>query len=158
MTPKGDAKQSGPEVELRSYIDRLDPKNQKLMRSVRAALRKRFPSANELAYDYGSHVVISYSPTDRGIDSVVALAGRDTGVSLYFNQGPELPDPKGILLGSGKQTRFIEVEAASQLANPDVDALIVATMAQAKIPLPPKGKGSLIVKSTAAKKRSRGAT
>jgi hypothetical protein len=155
MTVKRDRREPTPEALLRSYIDRLDPKNQKLIRSVRAAVRKRFPTANELAYDYKRHFVIGYSPTDRGIDSIVAIAARATGVSLYFSQGPQLPDPKRILLGSGKQTRFVQVEAASQLADPDVEALIAATIDQAKIPLPSKGKGSLIIKSAAAKKPPR---
>ena len=155
MTVKRDRSEATPEAQLRSYIDRLDPKNQKLIRSVRAAVRKRFPTANELAYDYKRFFVIGYSPTDRGINSIVAIAARATGVSLYFSQGPQLPDPKRILLGSGKQTRFVQVEAASQLAHPDVEALIAATIDQARIPLPSTGKGSLIIKSAAAKKRPR---
>ena len=155
MTVKRDRTEPTPEAQLRSYIDRLDPKNQRLIRSVRAAVRKRFPTANELAYDYNRFFVIGYSPTDRGIDSIVAIRASATGVSLYFSQGPQLPDPKRILLGSGKETRFVQVEAASQLAHPDVEPLIAATIDQARIPLPSKGKGSLIIKSAAAKKRPR---
>lgn len=156
MTSPSDGQQPTPEAELQSYIDRLDPKLQTLARSVRAAVRQRFPTANELAYDYGSFVVISYSPTERGIDGIVALAARATGVFLYFSQGgPQLPDPKKMLQGSGKQARFIELAAASQLDDPDVQALIAATVEQAKVPLAPEGKGRLIVKQTAAKKRSR---
>jgi len=153
MTVKHDKTEPTPEAQLRSYIDRLDPKNQKLFRSVRSALRKRFPTANELAYDYKTFVVIGYSPTDKGIDGIVAIAGRATGVFLYFSQGPQLPDPKRILQGSGKQTRFIQVEAGNQLADPYVEGLIAATIDQAKVPLPSEGKGSLIIKSAAAKKR-----
>ena len=155
MTVKPDSKKRTPEAQLRAYIDNLDPKIQKLFRSVRAAVRKRFPTANELAYDYSHALVIGYSPADRGIDSIVAIRACATGVSLYFSQGPQLSDPKRILLGSGKQTRFVQVEAASQLAHPDVEAMIAATIDQAKIPLPSTGKGSLIIKSAAAKKRPR---
>src|ERR1041384_5025138 len=113
-----------PVAELKALIEKFGPADQKLIRSVRTALRKRFPTANELAYDYGSSVVISYSPTDRGIDAIVALAARADAVRLYLSPGPQLPDPKGILQGAGKATRFIEVEAASRLAHPDVKALI----------------------------------
>jgi hypothetical protein len=154
MTVKTDSKTSTPEAELRSYIQRLDPKDQKLMRAVRAAMRKRFPTAQELAYDYGSHVVISYSPTDRGIDAVVAIDGRADGVRLYLMHGPKLPDPKGLLLGSAGQTRYLEVKAASQLARPEVKALIAAAVDESTVPLPSKGKGALTIKLTAAKKRS----
>ena len=155
MTAKPGSKKPTPEAQLRACIDKLDPKIQKLFRSVRGAVRKRFPTANELAYDYGHALVIGYSPEDRGIDSIVAIRASATGVSLYFSQGPQLPDPKRLLRGSGKQTRFIQVEAASQLAHPDVEALIAATIEQARVPLPSKGKGSLIIKSAAARKRPR---
>ena len=155
MTGRPVTTEPTPEAQLRSYIDRLDPKNQKAIRSVRAAVRKRFPTANELAYDYNRFFVIGYSPTDRGIDSIVAIAARPTGVSLYFSQGPRLPDPKRLLQGSAKQTRFVQLEAASQLAHPDFKALIAATIDQARIPLPSTGKGSLIIKSAAAKKAPR---
>ena len=75
---------------------------------------------------------------------------------LYFMHGPQLPDPKRLLLGSGSQARFVPVEAASQLARPDVEALIAAAVAKSTAPLPSKGKGGLIIKLTAAKKRSQG--
>ncbi len=157
MAVKPDSSILTPEAELQSYIDSLGPKHQKLLRSVRAAVRKRFPTANELAYDYGgSHVVIAYSATDRSIDSILALDGRSDGVRLYFMHGPQLPDPKRLLQGSGSQARFVPVEAASRLADPDVDALIVAAVAKSTTPLPSKGKGRLIIKLTAAKKRSQG--
>jgi len=155
MTVKPESKKPTPEAQLESFINRFDPKEQQVIRSIRTAVRKRFPTANELAYDYTSHVVIGYSPTDRGIDGIVAISARATGVALYFNQGHELPDPKKLLLGSGKQTRFVRVEAASQLAHPDVEALIVAAIGQSKIPLPSKGKGSLIILGRAAKERPR---
>jgi len=151
---KPDSSKLAPEAELQSYIHRLDPKDQQLMRSVRAAVRKRFPTVHELAYDYGSHVVIAYSSTDRAIDAILAIDGRADGVRLYFMHGPQLPDPKRLLLGKGSQARFVQVEAASQLAHPDVDALIAAAVAKSTAPLPSKGKRGLIIKLTAAKKRS----
>ena len=154
MTVKPGSTKLTPEAQLRSFIGRIDPKDQKLFRSVRAAVRKRFPSANEVVYDYSSHFVIAYSPTDRGIDGVVAIDARDDGVRLYFNQGTQLSDPKKILRGSGKQTRFIEVEATSQLAKPDVKALISAAIDLSSVPLPSQGKGGLIIRPTAATKRS----
>ena len=153
MTVKPGSRKVTPEVQLRSFIGRIDPKDQKLIRSVRAALRKRFPTANELAYDYNNSIVISYSPTDHGIDGIVAISVRATGVALYFNQGPKLPDPNKLLQGSAKQTRFVRLNAARQLANPDVEAMIAAAIDQAKVPLPSQGKGKLMIRGAAAKQR-----
>lgn len=153
MTVKPDSAEPTPAAQLQSFIDRFDPKDQKLIRSVRAALRKRLPTANELAYDYNDSIVIGYSPTDHGIDGIVAISARATGVALYFNQGPQLPDPKKLLQGSGKQTRFVRVDAASELAHPDVEAMIAAAIDQSKVPLPSKGRGRLIIRGAAAKQR-----
>jgi hypothetical protein len=155
VTAKPDGREPTPEAQLGFFIDRFDPKGQELFRSVRAAVRKRFPTANELAYDYADSVVIAYSPTDRGIEGIVSIALRAEGVRLYFMHGPQLPDPKKLLQGSAKQVRFVEVEAASRLAHPDVEALIAAAIDKGSVPLPSKGKGSLIVKSAAAKPRPR---
>jgi hypothetical protein len=155
MRPDSKKRKPEAEAELRSYINRFDPKDQKLIRAVRAAVRKRFPTANELAYDYTKFIVISYSPTDRGIDSIVSIAARVDGVRLYFMHGPQLPDPKKLLLGSGKQARFIGVDSARQLADSDVEALIAAAIEKATVRLPAEGRGTLILRSDAAKKRPR---
>ena len=144
-----------PEAQLRSLVAKFDPKDQRLIRSVRAAIRKRLPAANELVYDYGNSLVIGYSPTEAGVESVVAITARADGMSLYFNQGKSLPDPKKLLMGSGKQTRFIRVEAASKLAHPDVEALTAAAHDLASVPLTSKARGTLVIKSTSAKKRRR---
>src|SRR6478609_4198853 len=107
-----------PESQLRFLIEKFDDKNQKLIRSVRAALRKRFPTANELVYDYGHSLVISYSPTEAGGQAIVSAAAGSDGLRLYFMHGPQLPDPKKLLMGSAKEVRFILVKAAKDLAHP----------------------------------------
>ena len=149
-----DAK-STPEAQLRSLIGKFDPKDQKLIRSVRSAVRKRLPTANELLYDYERFFVIGYSPTERPTDGIVSIAARADGVRLYLMQGPQLPDPKKLLMGSGKQVRFIRVEAARQLAHPDVEALIAAAIDQAGVPLATKGRGRLVIRTFAGKQGPR---
>ena len=152
-----DSEKPTPEAQLQSFYDRFEPAHQKFIRSVQAAVRKRLPTANELVYDYGSFFVISYSPTDKGIDGIVSISARADRVELYFNHGPQLPDPKKLLQGSGKLTRFIRVEAARQLAYPDVEAFIVAAIDHSSVPLAAEGKGSLVIKTNkmvAAKKRA----
>jgi hypothetical protein len=143
------------EQQVKGFIARFEPKCQALIRSIRNALRKRFPSANELVYNYSKNFVIGYSPTEGGIDSPVAISLGSEGLRLYFNQGPKLPDPKKILLGSGKQTRFIWIESPGTLNLPGVEALLKAAIAEAKTPFSPSGRGELIIKSTSAKRQTR---
>jgi hypothetical protein len=141
-----------PESELRSFLARFDPKDQKLFRSVRAAVRKRFPTVNELAYDYPDSVVIGYSASLRGIEAIVAISIRADGVILYLSNGPQLPDPKKLLQGSGKMVRFIPIDAVGRLVHPDVEALIAAAVDRAPVPAPATGKGKLIIQSSASKR------
>lgn len=158
MTDILDTEEPTPEAQLQSFNDRFEPEHQEFIRSIRAAVRKRLPTANELAYDYSKFFVLSYSPTDRGIDGILSIAARADGVDLYFNHGPQIPDPKKLLQGSGKDTRFLRLESAKQLAHPDVEAFIAAAIELASVPLPSKGKGALVIKTNktlAAKKKPR---
>jgi hypothetical protein len=143
------------EALLRSFIAKFDPKDQRRIRAVRTALRKSFPTANELVWDNYNFFVIGYSPTERPSDAIVSMAARANGVGLCFIRGAGLPDPKGLLLGSGNQTRFLRLESPSVLARPEVRALIRAAIARAKTPLPPRGRGRLIIRSVSAKQRPR---
>jgi hypothetical protein len=85
----------------------------------------------------------------------VSLACGANGVSLMFYYGASLPDPDGILLGSGAQNRFVRLESAKTLSTPVVERLIAAALAQAKTPMPATGKTRTIVKSISAKQRPR---
>lgn len=141
--------------QLAGFIARYEPDVQRLTRAVRSALRKRFPTVNELAYEYATSVVISYTPSERGIEGIVALSADAKGVRLYFNNGASLPDPHGILLGNGRQTRFILLESAGVLDRPEVEALMTAAVRLAKPPLAKTGGGGLIIKTSSSEKKSR---
>ena len=151
MAKQADGKQPTPDALLKSLIERFGPDDQKLIRSLRAALRKRLPTANELLYDYKKFFVISYSPTERGAEGIAALAARSDGMRLYLMPGPRLPDKKKLLKGSGKEARFMQLESAKQLKDPDVEALIAAAIELSKIPLPKTGKGRLLARTAGEK-------
>src|SRR6185295_17183873 len=109
------AVKGNPEALLRGFVDKFDPENRRLIRAVRRALRQRFATAFELAYDNYNFFVLGYSPTERPSDAVVSMAAGANGVGLCFIRGATLPDPHKLLLGSGNQTRFIRLESADVL-------------------------------------------
>jgi len=146
---------ASPEMQLRAFIAKFDPTDQRLIRAVRLAMRKRLPTANELVWDNYNFFVIGYSPTERPPDAIVSIAARANGVGLCFIHGAALPDPKGVLLGSGSQTRFIRLESAAVLARPEIQALMAAAIDRARISLPRTGRGKLIIRSVSAKQRPR---
>src|SRR5580692_8032022 len=118
------------EKQLHSFIAKFEPKNQTLIRAVRKALRKRLPTANELAYDNYNFFALGYCSTERPSDCILSIAAAANGVGLSFYHGATLPDPHRILLGSGNQNRFIRIESAEMLGRPEVEALIAAAVAQ----------------------------
>src|SRR5512132_3964031 len=121
------------ESQLRAFIEKFAEDDQRLIRAVRSAMRRRLPSANELVWDNYNFFVIGYSATERPSDSVLSLAAGASGVGLSFYRGATLPDPHGILLGSGTQNRFIRLESARTLARPEVEALIAAAVRQMRV-------------------------
>ncbi|HUS12270.1 MAG TPA: hypothetical protein VMZ30_17520 [Pyrinomonadaceae bacterium] len=143
------------ERQLKSFIDKFEPKQQTLIRAVRKSLRRRFPTANEFVYDNYNFFVIGYGPTERPSDCIVSMFAGANSMGLCFLWGAKLPDPKKILRGSGNQTRSIRLESADVLARPEVEALIAAAVAQAKAPMATSGRGKLIIRSVSAKQRPR---
>ena len=93
------------------------------------------------------------TPTERPSDAVLSLAARAGGLGLCFLDGVRLPDPAGVLQGSGNKTRFLRLESAADLKASVVEALIKAALAQAK-PLT-TGRKSLIIRSVSARQRPR---
>jgi hypothetical protein len=143
------------ERQLDGFIEKFDEERQKLIRDVRKAMRKRLPTANEMVYDNYNFFVIGYAPTDRPSDAIFSIAAGSNGVSVCFIQGARLADPDELLSGGGVQTRFLRVESAKDLARPEVEALLSAAIAQAKVPLPSSGRGTLVIRSVSAKQRPR---
>ncbi len=143
------------EDQLAGFIDKFSPEMARAIRAVRAALRKRVPTANELVYDNYNFFVIGYSSTLRPSDSMMMLVADAHGIRLAFYYGSTLPDPRGILEGGGNQNRFIRLESASDLARAEVEALIRAAIAQGKAPLATSGRGTLVIRSISAKQRPR---
>jgi hypothetical protein len=146
---------STPEERLASFIAKFEPANAKLIRECRAEIRRLLPTAVEIVYDNYNFFVIGYSSTERPSDCIVSLAAAANGVGLSFYHGASLPDPQHLLLGSGKQNRFIRLPDVKTLRSAGVLALIKTSVAQAKPPLLQKGGGNTIIKSVSAKQRPR---
>ncbi|HEX5105588.1 MAG TPA: hypothetical protein VFV87_17335 [Pirellulaceae bacterium] len=142
------------EAQVRALIARLAPQHVLLISAMRRSLRKRLPTAHEVVYEYRDWFVISFSPSERGYEGVLAIRGSASGIKLFFNRGKELPDPENLLQGSGSaQARFIGIEAASTLARPAIARLIDQSIARNRVPFAPTGRGSVVIRATTAKNK-----
>ncbi|MDP9025824.1 MAG: hypothetical protein M3N13_10680, partial [Candidatus Eremiobacteraeota bacterium] len=78
------------------------------------------------------------------------------GVNLSFYRGADVSDPSGLLVGSGKQNRFLRLsDGAKTLAQPGVAELL--NIAEAQTPAPMRDRGPLvsIMRSISSKQRPR---
>jgi hypothetical protein len=117
-------------------------------------MRKRLPRAVELVYDNYNALVIGFGPTERASEAIVSIVAYPRWVSVFFLQGAHLPDPQGVLTGSGKQVRHIRLDAgAAMLDTPAIRALMTEALKFSGEPF--DGKGRLVIKAISAKQRPR---
>ena len=70
--------------------------------------------ANMIAYCYGQ----KYS------ELICVIIPSKKGLKLGFNRGTSLPDPSGLLKGTGKISRYVEIRKTEDIYDPAVKVLI----------------------------------
>jgi len=145
-----------PEKQLAGFIARFDPALAKLVRSARKVLREKFfPTAVELVYDNYNALAIGFATTEKASGAIVSLAVYPRWVNLYFVYGASLPDPEGLLQGTGNRGRFIRLDDLKRFDQPAVQQLLRAAIDDADPPLPAKGRGYTLIKMALEKRRPR---
>ena len=143
------------EAQLDSFLAKFTPEIEARARAALNRMRARLPGACELVYDNYNALAIAFSANEKQSGIVFSIALYPRWVSLFFSRGAELPDPEGLLEGSGKAIRHIVLKDMALYDNPAVEALIAEALARATPPIDPAGPGRLIVKSISAKQRPR---
>ena len=100
---------------------------QALALEARALIRRLLPDVEESADSSAGLISFGYGPGYKGM--VCTLILSKTGVKVGLVRGSELDDPRGLLEGSGKVHRHIQMKSAADLRRPGVSALIRATHA-----------------------------
>lgn len=144
-----------PEEQFDAMVDRFLPAVAKVARRAIAKMRKHAAGAVELVYDNYNALAIGFAPGERAGEGIFSVALYPPHASLFFLQGAKLPDPTKRLRGAGNVVRHIVLESADVIDEPDVQRLIRAALASAKVPLPKGQKRRMVIKSVAAKQRPR---
>ena len=134
--------------DLDRIIAKQPPDMAKLTREVLAKMRARLPGATELVYDKKRSLVIGFCPDDRASHVINSIATYSKWINLYFFEGANLPDPDGLLQGSGAAVRHIRITDATDLDRPAVKALMAAARAAADPPLDRKGRRRVIIRQS----------
>jgi len=144
-----------PAAQLVAFQSKLPPHVRSTMEAAIATMRKHMPGAVELVYQTYA-LVLGFGPNERPSDSMFSVVAYSKHVTLCFLQGALLDDPDKLLSGSGNQVRHIRLEPdASVLDRPAVRALIRQAIASSDVPLDPKRRRKLIIRSVSARHQPR---
>jgi hypothetical protein len=144
-----------PEKELGRFIARYSPEIRTVAREALAKVRRRLPRAVALVYDNYNALAIGFGPTERASDAILSIALYPRWVSLFFLKGVGLPDPAGVLKGSGRVVRHVVLAGARDLDKPELRALMEAAVKRSEKPFDRGASGRVIIKSISKKQRPR---
>ena len=120
-----------------------------------------YPDSNELIYDNYNALAFGWSPTDRvgHIFCSIAVGRSSHNVHFGFYWGSQIADPRKILLGGGKQYRYILVTSKDEFPKAYIKKLMKEAYANSLAKVKDKKQlmqGATITKSISAKKRPAG--
>lgn len=98
------------------------PEAQDLALKLRSLIFKLLPKAQEKIYTgWGVADIYRGEPRGRGF---MAIGPQKKYVNLYFMDGVDLPDPAGLLEGTGKRLRHVKIKSGKDLENKALKDLI----------------------------------
>lgn len=83
------------------------------------------------AYEFIYLDAFGYSVSESPFDRICYFAPQKGYVNFGFFFGGDLPDPKHLLVGTGKRMRHVKVRSVEDAKNPALGKLIVATWKEA---------------------------
>ena len=114
--------------ELEPFLTPYSAVIQQLALKLRTLIRAVMPEAIE-QLDPPAHL-IGYG-LDRSYKGLICGITLHTAhINLMFARGTELPDPEGLLVGTGKRARHINIQQAVDLENPAIETLLRAALRQ----------------------------
>ena len=143
------------QAQLDSFIDKYTPDVATLTRELFDKMKRRVPGATIMVYDNYNALAIGFGPTEKAGQAVLSLAVMPRWVTLCFLYGAGLPDPHGILNGSGSRVRHVRLHTPEAFDDPRVQELIAVALDRCEPPIDPTREHELIVKSISAKQRPR---
>src|SRR3954452_3470411 len=123
----GDAASGTLEADVERLLSEHFPALQAIERALRATIRREFPGAVEQV-DFGNKLIaFGRSMKIRGL--LFAIIAHKTWVNLQLADGAQLPDPDGIIEGTGKRIRHVKIRSVEAASSPPVVAAIRAQLA-----------------------------
>jgi hypothetical protein len=111
---------STPTEPVRAWLENLPLEKKPTVEALRRLMGSVAPEAHEIIY----HDALGYGPTDSGFDRIVYVTVFEAHLNLGFFFGGFLPDPEGLLVGSGKRMRHIKIRSLQESENAAIKSLL----------------------------------
>jgi hypothetical protein len=144
-------REPSPSTQFAALLSRFPPGIVALTKRCLPKLRRAVPCPYQIVYNYSHSVVVAFSISERGYEAIVALSVLPSGLRLYFDKS--IPDPEGLLEGSGGKVRSVNLTTASELEHGHTHALIKAAIKHAGLKFPRTRTTRMVIKSKAKKQR-----
>lgn len=114
--------------ELEQFLTPYSPMVQALALKLRALIREVMPETIE-QLDLPAHLIgYGLDRTYKGLICGITL--HTAHINLMFARGTELPDPEGLLAGTGKRARHVTIRQEADLERPGVRRLLISALQQ----------------------------
>ncbi|GAB3339794.1 hypothetical protein GCM10027299_52680 [Larkinella ripae] len=105
-----------------AFLADYKPEIRDIALKVRELVQRILPEAYESVHT--GYKTIAYGTGPRMSDEICYIAPLSSSVNLGFNYGTQLPDPNGLLKGTGKLLRHIKFESPDEIAAPGITELL----------------------------------
>ncbi len=116
---------STPTEEVRAWLEHLPSEKKPTVETLRRLIGSVAPEAHEIIY----HDALGYGPTESGFDRILYVTVFAKHLDLGFFFGGFLPDPEGLLVGSGKRMRHLKIRSWQEAENPAIPRLLAKAWA-----------------------------
>lgn len=144
--------------DLLKFLKPFDKNISEIVLWLRDFVWDLYPQTNELIYDNYNALALGWSPTEKVSHIFCGIALYRTNKNIHFNfyWGSEISDPKKLLIGEGRQYRYILVKNNEGFPKTYIKKLMKDAYNNSLSKVKDKNqitKGLTITKSISAKKR-----
>jgi hypothetical protein len=135
------------EIPLSGHLMKVPPTVRPMVEAAIRTVKEANPKANEITYrslpprsTRSMWKIVRYAVDD---ENVVGIGTFPSHATLFFYRGRELDDGSGLLLGGGKNLRFITLHSPADAGRPVVKRLVRKAFKLAGSPAYPRARQRL---------------
>ena len=113
-------------MTVTDIVSKYDEKIAALALQLREYLLSHIEDVTEIPDQSVSVIGYGFGPGYKDMICTILLSKK--GVKLGFYKGSELPDPDGLLTGTGKVHRFVEIKTEKDIYTPSLKKLLNAAL------------------------------